>query len=333
MHQKQAVAAAATTAIALLASGAGAAVAGTTPLSGTGTTRIAGANRFETAVKVSQRSFTSPQDVVYIASGESFPDALAAGPAAARDGAPILLVQRDAVPAVVQTELERLKPSTIIVVGGDGAISSTTFNTLATYAQKWQTYRAYGSNRYETAESLAQGWQTGEAGTVYLASGESFADALGGGAAAAARKGALLLTAKDTLPPATKRALQHLAPKAVVVLGGTGAISQKVADDVQAATNATVQRQGGTDRYDTAAKVAGGVWGATGARKVFLASGTSFPDALAATPAAAINNGPILLTRGTCTPKVTQSTRTVLKPALTVYLGGPTITYGGTTVC
>ena len=61
--------------------------------------------------------------------------------------------------------------------------------------------------------------------------------------------------------------------------------------------------------------------GATGARKVFLASGTSFPDALAATPAAAINNGPILLTRGTCTPKVTQSTRTVLKPALTVYLG------------
>ncbi|WP_091756526.1 cell wall-binding repeat-containing protein [Pedococcus cremeus] len=42
--------------------------------------------------KVSQKSFSTPQDVVYVASGESFPDALAAGPAAARDGAPILLV-------------------------------------------------------------------------------------------------------------------------------------------------------------------------------------------------------------------------------------------------
>lgn len=333
MHQKRAVAAVATTAIALLASGVGAAVAATKPLSGTGTTRIAGANRYETAVKVSQRSFTSPQDVVYVASGESFPDALAAGPAAARDGAPILLVQRDAVPAVVQTELERLQPQTIIVVGGDGAISSTTFNTLATYAQKWQTYRAYGSNRYETAESLAQGWKTGDVNTVYLASGESFADALGGGAAAAAQKGALLLTAKDTLPPATKRALQHLAPTSVVVLGGTGAISQEVADAVEAATNVTVQRLGGTDRYDTAAKVANGAWGGTGAKKVFLASGTSFPDALAATPAAAINNGPVLLTKGTCTPKVTQSVRTSLKPGLTVFLGGPTITYGGTAVC
>ncbi|SER73750.1 Putative cell wall binding repeat 2 [Pedococcus cremeus] len=124
------------------------------------------------------------------------------------------------MPAVVKTELERLKPSTIVVVGGDGAISSTTFNTLATYAQKWQTYRAYGSNRYETAESLAQGWQTGDVGTVYLASGESFADALGGGAAAAGTKGALLLTAKDTLPPATTRARTALKPALTVYLGG-----------------------------------------------------------------------------------------------------------------
>ncbi len=94
MIKKRAVAAAATTAIALLGAGVGAAVADTTPLTGTGNPRIAGANRYETAVLVSQKSFTSPQDIVFIASGESYADALGAGPAAAASGAPILLVQK-----------------------------------------------------------------------------------------------------------------------------------------------------------------------------------------------------------------------------------------------
>ncbi len=62
---------------------------------------------------------------MYVASGKSFPDLLAAGPAAARTAtqAPILLVTRDAIPDVTKNELRRLTPWKTVVVGGPAAVS------------------------------------------------------------------------------------------------------------------------------------------------------------------------------------------------------------------
>lgn len=48
--------------------------------------RIAGGNRFETSVEISQQGYPDGAPVVYVASGERFPDGLAAAPAAAREG-------------------------------------------------------------------------------------------------------------------------------------------------------------------------------------------------------------------------------------------------------
>lgn len=332
MYKKRAVVAAATTAIALLGAGVGAAVATPTPLTGTGNPRIAGANRYETAVQVSQKSFTTPQDVVFIASGESYADALGAGPLAAASEAPILLVPRNSLPTVVANELTRLKPRAIAVIGGTGAISQANMDAIAKYAPANGTQRISGANRYATAAEVASGFDPGLP-VVYIASGENFADALGGGAAAAAEGGAMVLTAKATLPAETKQALQSLKPKQVVILGGTGAISTTVENAINTATGLKAFRYNGADRYETAAWVASDVWGTTGAKTVFLASGMSFPDALAATPAAYINDAPIILTRGTCTPLVTQQIQNDLAPDRSVYLGGKTVTYYGTKVC
>ena len=336
MYKKRAVAAAATTAIALLGAGVGAAVATPTPMTETGNPRIAGANRYETAVLVSQKSFTTPQDVVFVASGESYADALGAGPAAAASGAPILLVPKSSLPTVVAGELKRLAPKAIAVIGGAGAISDANLKAIAAYAPAGQTQRISGPNRYATAAEVAAGFDPGIP-VVYVASGENFADALGGGAAAAAEGGAMVLTAKGTLPAETKQALQSLKPKQVVILGGTGAISSTVEKAINTATGLKAFRYNGADRYETAAWVASDVWGGpdgTGkAKTVFLASGLSFPDALAATPAASINDAPILLTKGTCTPLVTQQVKKDLAPTLSVYLGGKTVTYYGTKVC
>ena len=87
-----------------------------------------------------------------------------------------------------------------------------------------------------------------------------------------------------------------------------------MADAVKAATGVTPYRYAGRDRFETAAMVAYTSGAATGAKKVFLASGDSFPDALAATPAAYINDAPIMLTRSTCTPMVTASRTTSSPP-------------------
>jgi putative cell wall-binding protein len=317
-------------AAALLVAVASPAAASSAPLPGAGTTRIQGADRYATAVAVSGSTFSSPQDVVFVASGQNFPDALATGPAAASADAPILLVTKDSVPDAVVTELERLKPSHLVVVGGPGVVSEATMQQLAAYATTSE--RVFGLDRYETAAEILAGM--GPVDAVYLSSGAGFADALGGGAAAAAEAGGLLLTAKDALPEATVRALQGSDPSHVVILGGTGVVSAAVETQVKSLLpTAAVDRAGGDDRYETAGILAEALWGETGAKVAFVASGTGYADALAATPVAYVNDAPILLTRATCTPGVTDFVLNDLAPDLTVYLGGPAVSYSGKQVC
>jgi len=86
--------------------------------------RMAGANRYATAVAVSSSSF-SMADTVYVATGANFPDALAAGPVAAMSSSPLLLVPGTFLPDVVRSELLRLQPSTVVILGSTGVVSPT----------------------------------------------------------------------------------------------------------------------------------------------------------------------------------------------------------------
>lgn len=72
--------------------------------------RVSGANRYETASEISKEFFSAGAEEVVIASGEGFADALAAGPLAGALERPILLVQRDSIPASILGEINRLKP-------------------------------------------------------------------------------------------------------------------------------------------------------------------------------------------------------------------------------
>jgi putative cell wall-binding protein len=70
-------------------------------------------------VLVSQRaSAASSTPVVYVATGENFPDALGAAAAAAVQGGPVLLVRNTSIPAATAAELARLSPNVIYVAGG-----------------------------------------------------------------------------------------------------------------------------------------------------------------------------------------------------------------------
>ena len=81
-----------------------------------------GADRYATSVRISQESFPAGADVVLIATGQTSPDALAAGPAAAALDAPILLTTNNQLPAAVRNELLRLDPSAVYLLGGPSAI-------------------------------------------------------------------------------------------------------------------------------------------------------------------------------------------------------------------
>ncbi|PZR63055.1 MAG: hypothetical protein DLM71_05670 [Chloroflexi bacterium] len=93
--------------------------------------RLAGADRYATAAAVSAASFAADGPaLVYLATGTTFADGLAAVPAAARASAPLLLLPAVGLPATVASELRRLNPSQLMVLGGSGAVSPTSLAAI-----------------------------------------------------------------------------------------------------------------------------------------------------------------------------------------------------------
>jgi len=301
-----------------------------TPVTKTGWSRWAGDDRYATAVEVSKATFAPGVGTVYVVLGDDFPDALAAGPVAGANLAPILLTRRDGVPSVVEAELARLEPGLVIVVGGTSVITDATMAALEA-ASGASAVRFAGADRFATAVRLAHAME--DVQTAYIASGESFADALAAGPAAGSEYAPLLLTRKSSLPTETRNYLTDRPLTKIVIAGGTAAVSKSVEDTIRdLVPSATIVRHAGSDRYDTARLVALAAWPAR-AETVFYAPGADFPDALAATPAAMVNAAPMLLTTPTCHPFETVVATGELNPSSQVAIGGTKATHSGDTTC
>lgn len=140
-----------------------------------------------------------------------------------------------------------------------------------------------------------------------LARGDAFPDAVSGAALAGWRGEPLLLTAPDRLPDSVTTWLSAADRSRVTVIGSTASVSATVtarADLFLSAPDA-VTRLAGADRYATSAAVASAVHQQSSVAVV--ATGRTFPDALAAVPAAAVNGAPLLLVPGDCTPTATRA--------------------------
>lgn len=141
---------------------------------------IGRADRYATAAAV-QFAFPAA-DTVFITTGTEYADALPAGPAATRLGAPILPVQRTAIPLAAHLELQRLRPSRIYVLGGPAAVADSVVAELTAYVG---VTRLSAADCYQTSAAVGRAVWT-SAPTVDLASGQDFADGLADGAAAVA---------------------------------------------------------------------------------------------------------------------------------------------------
>lgn len=280
--------------------------------------RLAGNNRYATAADISREFFAPGVPVALVATGVTFPDGLAAAPAADELGGPVLFVTRGSIPSATRTELLRLKPQRIIIVGGTGSIT-TSVRTELTGLTSGTVTRVAGADRYESAAAISQHAFPGGANIVYLATGSAFPDALTGGAAAGIQDAPMLLTKPNTLSGATRAELIRLNPDRVMLLGGTASISTAVANEV--AQIATVERVAGSDRYGTALALSQRVFGPD-RPGVMLATGRDWPDALAAGAAVSSTRGPILLSTGNALPTGTNTELTRLGPDTAYVLGG-----------
>jgi putative cell wall-binding protein len=253
---------------------------------------ISGADRYETAIQVSQVGFGPGVGAVVLATGENYPDALSAAPLAAAYAGPVLLTSSTALDEGARAEIARLQPGKIFIVGLDEAVVAqvtAAFPDLA--AAPGGISVLAGTDRYDTARLVAeQVWaKLGTVTGVVLAPGDSFADALSAAPLAAAKGWPILLTPGEGPIPAVT--LEALA--AFEVTSGV-AVGTYVDPGIP---GLTLTHLVGSDRYDTSAQIAeyaasqGLSYGHTA-----MVTGENFPDALAAGPYLARDGGIVLLT-------------------------------------
>lgn len=199
------------------------------------------------------------------------------------------------------------------------------------------TGRIAGEDRIATGLVLSETAFPEGSSVAIVASARSFPDALAGTALAAAAEAPILLNERDQLDPRVADELRRLDPEEVIVLGGTAAISGSVLEAIAARVDGEVTRIAGADRYVTAADIAreaAARWVAAGIESsgdVILASGTTFPDALAAGQLAAATASAILLTPPDRLAAAARGALDDLEADRVIAIGGPTALSPATT--
>ncbi|QJU53648.1 cell wall-binding repeat-containing protein [Herbiconiux sp. KACC 21604] len=189
-------------------------------------------------------------------------------------------------------------------------------------AGRLTTSRIAAPDRYEEAVAISRVVSGAGADTVYIASGEVFADALSASAIAAQRGAPLLLTHSNSVPPAVEAELVRLKPKRVVILGGTTTIEPSVEARL-AAFAPKVTRISGADRFEASRNIILG--DAPASKTLYVASGNVFPDALSAAPAGGSVGAPVLLVDGLATDLTPDESglMTARGVTRTIIVGGP----------
>jgi putative cell wall-binding protein len=346
-------------------------------------TRLAGDVRVQTAVRISQERYADKElplfdpsgaGSVVVSTGWNFADALAGSTLAGAVSGPILLTHQDKLDPEVGAEIIRLGAHRVFLLGGKTAVNNDVRDALARIPGIGfsNVIRVSGNTRVETAIEIAKRANdefyyppAQPRHTAFIANGWSFPDAMAASPMAALNVVPILLTTKDSLSPATAKALTDLGVTDVVILGSASAVGSGVENTLKAQLNKDrkehVLRLGGADRYETAKKIA--VWstgnftsdltsptvGTWATKELFpldwsgigVAAGWNYPDALGGGPMAGLSGHPLLLApNGSMSPWLLNLTDKPMAsylstdPAKPNFVGklGRSFIFGGSTV-
>ena len=296
----------------------GSSPAGAVPIEEDDDFRVAGDNRYETAAELAAvlEDEVAAPDTVIVANGENFPDALAAS-ALTDSTYPILLVEAGSVPSDTRDRMNRLADTVedVLIVGGEAAVSADVEAEIADIFEDSDVSRISGENRYETAAAVAD--EVGYSDTVFIVSGESWADAVTVGGYASSHGVPVLLANASGIPDATATALETALDDGVtraLIVGGTAVVGSSVESDLVELgfAPAGISRIAGADRYATnlafnvdqfgdsfAKYLDAGEADDLGGLSLMLVTGANFPDALAAAPLAAAMDSHLVLVNPT----------------------------------
>ena len=195
--------------------------------------RLAGQNRYETAVKVAEKLGT-PSKIV-LASGAGYADALSAAPVAAVEGMPILLTESGVLPSATEGYIKANTGITkTYVIGGTASVSDAVMNTTP------NPERYGGVDRFDTNAKVVEAFSTDfNFNNVYLAlangpTGNEFADALSGAAIAAKNGNPVIITDKTAAESTKALAQSKLSPSSsITVIGGTANVPDSVVSSIK----------------------------------------------------------------------------------------------------
>jgi N-acetylmuramoyl-L-alanine amidase/putative cell wall-binding protein len=257
--------------------------------------RISGADRYATSVAASTSGWPDGADAVIIASGEQWPDSLAAAPLSGVLNAPVLLTASSGLVASTAAEIARLAPERIVLLGGESALAPAVAEAAATAASIETTAvtRIAGANRYETAALIAEA-VGGGGGGITVVSGEAYPDAVSASAYCAMQKTPILLTRTQSLSTHVTDFLAAHSDEVThaVVVGGPAVVSEAAVKALQAQVG--TEWLWGANRYETNRKVIERYW-PSGDLDPLVATATNFPDALVAGPLGARRGQPVML--------------------------------------
>ena len=290
---------------------------------------LAGDNRYETAVEIAkeQARVASPKfgtnttiSNIVLVNGNSLVDGLSAAPLAAsikggvnNQAAPILLTEADALPKATKAYLVELMTNqtigdpakaTIHLVGGTTVLSRSLEKELESFGFKVVRYN--GDNREETslkvADKIIEDY-SGDDTKAFVVGAEGEADAMSISGYASSKKIPVIVSKKGGL---TYEGLKAVKDKAVTVIGGESAVSEKEFEAIKEEATA-VRRIAGENRQATNAAIikefyhAGATTnGVVNQESVIVAKDgrgnkTALVDALTAANLAAQTNAPVVL--------------------------------------
>jgi hypothetical protein len=193
------------------------------------TDRLEGPDRYATSIAIADEITETPS-LVLAATGNNFPDALAAGAAAGSYNVPpfeptavVILTQDYTLAPATKTYLDALPSETDVFGIGLQAATATA---------PYDPGEVFGNDRYETAEAVSQVF-FGPTPFVGIATGVNWPDALAGGALMAGLNGPLLITPGNAaaLHPATAGRLDELSGSVstTLIFGGPTVVTPALA--------------------------------------------------------------------------------------------------------
>jgi lipoprotein-anchoring transpeptidase ErfK/SrfK/putative cell wall-binding protein len=274
------------------------------------TERVAGPDRYSTAVAIAQKTYPAWAGVshVIVASGDdrAAADALSAASLCWAYDAPMLLVAKNRTPVQIRAALAAIVSAnttvTVTVVGGPGSIPAARIAELKSIVgpkgsveQPWKTGDRFSVARGISARSSLVASATARTvpDAVFIAGAESaktFWDVLAASAVTRNTGIPILLTASRKVPASTAAALATMPTAQRIIVGGTGTVSSamfvKLGGDV---------RWGGVDRYATATTIATRAAAAGWADPTRIAVAVAMPDAVTGSGLIGRDGGVLLL--------------------------------------